>query len=376
MQWTLRLAENGWLPDPVVKAGIRLLLRGRISSIASDPDLTAELTRQMRDSPIALETDTANEQHYELPPAFFEIALGRHLKYSGCYWPEGTASLDAAEAAALEQTCERAGIQDGMSILDLGCGWGSLSLWIAERYPNCRITSVSNSAPQGEFIRQQALERGFRNIEVLTADMNTFQIARTFDRIVSVEMFEHMRNYSALLERLAGWLEPDGKLFVHIFCHREQPYLFKDEGAGDWMARHFFTGGLMPSERLMEEFSGPLALERRWRVNGKHYQKTALAWLENMDRNRGEILAIFAETYGKTGAPRWFHRWRMFFLACAELFAYNGGEEWFVSQSLWSPRPVAANPSGFGSAGNRLEPADETHAKEMNRCQQEEETPL
>ena len=267
---------------------------------------------------------------------FFEIALGRHLKYSGCYWPEGTASLDAAEAAALEQTCERAGIQDVMSILDLGCGWGSLSLWIAERYPNCRITSVSNSAPQGEFIRQQALERGFRNIEVLTADMNTFQIARTFDRIVSVEMFEHMRNYSALLERLAGWLEPDGKLFVHIFCHREQPYFFEDRGAGDWMARHFFTGGLMPSEHLMEEFSDALAVEDRWRVNGIHYQKTALAWLDNMDRARGQILAIFAQTYGTTDAERWFQRWRMFFLACAELFGYGDGEEWFVSHSLWS----------------------------------------
>jgi cyclopropane-fatty-acyl-phospholipid synthase len=342
MQWTLNLAENGWLPDPVIKAGIRRLLRERISSINSDPSLTAELTRQMKESPIALETDTANDQHYELPPGFFQMALGRHLKYSGCYWPEGTGSLDDAETAALEQTCERAGIRNGMKILDLGCGWGSLSLWIAKRYPNCRITSVSNSAPQGDFIRQRAGERDLGNIEVLTADMTTFQIAQTFDRIVSVEMFEHMRNYSALLERVANWLEPDGKLLVHIFCHREHPYFFEDNGAGDWMARHFFTGGLMPSERLMEEFSGPFSLEERWRVNGNHYQKTALAWLDNMDRNRYRILAIFAETYGKADAERWFHRWRMFFLACAELFGYNDGEEWFVSHSLWSlgQRPV------------------------------------
>jgi cyclopropane-fatty-acyl-phospholipid synthase len=297
----------------------------------------------MRESPIALETDTANDQHYELPPAFFEIALGRHLKYSGCYWPEGIESLDAAEAAALEQTCERAGIRDGMRVLDLGCGWGSLSLWIAEKFPECRITSVSNSAPQGDFIRERARERGLRNIDVLTADMNTFQIAQTFDRIVSVEMFEHMRNYSALLERVASWLEPDGKLFVHIFCHREHPYFFEDLGTGDWMARHFFTGGLMPSERLMEEFSGALALEERWRVNGRHYEKTALAWLGNMDRNRGRILVIFAETYGKADAERWFQRWRMFFLACAELFGYGDGEEWFVSHSLWSPRSAPVN---------------------------------
>jgi cyclopropane-fatty-acyl-phospholipid synthase len=343
MQWTLNLAENGWLPDPVVKAGIRRLLRERISSINSDPSLTAELTRQMRESPIALETDTANDQHYELPPAFFEIALGRHLKYSGCYWPEGIESLDAAEAAALEQTCERAGIRDGMRVLDLGCGWGSLSLWIAEHFPNCRITSVSNSGPQGDFIRRQARERKLTNIEVLTADMNSFEIAKTFDRIVSVEMFEHMRNYSALLERVASWLEPDGKLFVHIFCHRQHPYFFEDKGPGDWMARHFFTGGLMPSERLMEELSGVLALDERWRVNGKHYQKTALAWLDNMDLARARVLAIFAETYGKADAERWFQRWRMFFLACAELFGYGDGEEWFVSHSLWSLEPQPVN---------------------------------
>ncbi|MDH3524200.1 MAG: cyclopropane-fatty-acyl-phospholipid synthase family protein [Acidobacteriota bacterium] len=343
MQWTLNLAENGWLPDPAVKAGIRRLLRGRISSIRSDPHGIAELTRQMRASPIALATDAANDQHYELPPRFFELALGRHLKYSGCYWPAGTESLDAAEAAALEQTCRRAGIRDGMRILDLGCGWGSLSLWIGERYPNCRITSVSNSAGQGDFIRERALERGIRNLEVLTADMNAFQAARTFDRIVSVEMFEHMRNYEVLLARLAGWLEPDGRLFVHVFCHREHPYFFEDEGAGDWMARHFFTGGLMPSERLMEEFSGPLRLAERWRVNGRHYRKTALAWLGNIDRNREEILAIFTATYGPADATRWFHRWRMFFLACAELFGFNDGEEWFVSHSLWSPAESTRN---------------------------------
>ncbi|MDH3253975.1 MAG: cyclopropane-fatty-acyl-phospholipid synthase family protein [Acidobacteriota bacterium] len=335
MQWTLELAETGFLPDAAVRVGIRRLLQGRIKSILSDRQSEA-LLRDMRRGPIAIETDTANEQHYELPPEFFQIVLGRHLKYSGCYWPEGTESLGAAEAAALEQTCTRADLRDGMRILDLGCGWGSLSLWIGERYPHCQITSVSNSAPQGAFIRGRASERGLENIEVMTADMNTFQPRATFDRIVSVEMFEHMRNYSALLDRLSTWLEPQGKLFVHIFCHHSRPYFFEDAGPSDWMARYFFTGGLMPSEHLMDEFAGPVRLDERWRVNGRHYEKTALAWLANMDRNRVEILRLFAATYGKTDAKRWFHRWRLFFLACAELFGYADGEEWFVSQSLWS----------------------------------------
>ncbi len=337
MQWQLTLAENGWVPDPLIRAGIRRLLRGRITAIQSDPNLEATVTREMRDSPIAIATQAANDQHYELPPDFFQIALGRHLKYSGCYWPAGTESLDTAEQAALEQVCDRAGIRDGMRILDLGCGWGSLTLWIAHRYPSCRITAVSNSAPQGDFIREQAVRRELGNLEVLTADMNELDFAATFDRVVSIEMFEHMRNYSELLARVAGWLEPQGKLFVHVFCHRAQPYFFEDQGPDDWMARYFFTGGLMPSERLMENFSGSLALERRWRVNGKHYAKTSLAWLDNIDRNRGEILELFAATYGKADAGRWFHRWRMFFLACAELFGYNDGEEWFVSHSLWAP---------------------------------------
>jgi cyclopropane-fatty-acyl-phospholipid synthase len=343
MHWTLILAESGLLPDPLIKAGIRRLLRDRISSLDARSDAEPEIARRMSESPIAVATDTANDQHYELPPFFFELVLGRHLKYSSCVWVAGVDSLDEAEAATLALTCERAEIRDGMKILDLGCGWGSLSLWIAEHYPNSTVTSVSNSAPQGEFIRAQARERGLGNIEVITADMNTFQIARTFDRVVSVEMFEHMRNQALLLERVASWLEPDGKLFVHVFCHRDRPYFFEDEGPGDWMARHFFTGGLMPSERLMERFSGPLALDLRWRVCGTNYEKTALAWLDNMDRHRTEILELFAETYGEADATRWFHRWRMFFLACAELFGYNRGEEWFVSHTLWSLGPQQVN---------------------------------
>jgi cyclopropane-fatty-acyl-phospholipid synthase len=342
MQWALNLAEQGWLPDPVVRRGIRRLLDNRIQEINSDLQSSADFAEQMRQSPLAVETDRANEQHYEVPPKFFQTVLGNHLKYSGCYWPEGATSLDEAEAATLEMTCTRAEIEDGMEVLDLGCGWGSLSLWIAEHFPKCRVTSVSNSAPQGDFIRDRARSRGLTNVEVLTADMNNFHVARTFDRVVSIEMLEHMRNYSLLLERVAGWLKPDGKLFVHIFCHRSTPYLFEDQGPSDWMARHFFTGGLMPSEHLMDEFTGPVRLEQRWRVSGTHYEKTAHAWLANMDRNKDEIRALFESVYG-SGAERWFYRWRMFFLACAELFGYSDGDEWFVSHSLWSPQPAEVN---------------------------------
>jgi cyclopropane-fatty-acyl-phospholipid synthase len=342
MQRTMNLAEKGWLPDSFVRAGIRRLLRDRISTISSANSLT-NFTDQMTKGPIALATDIANSQHYEVPSEFFQLVLGRHLKYSACYWTDGNRSLDSAEAAALEQVCERAGISDGMQVLDLGCGWGSLSLWIASRYPSCKITSVSNSAPQGALIRARAQRRGIQNIEVITADINTFEAKQKFDRIVSIEMFEHMRNYSALLRLLDSWLEPNGKLFVHIFCHRHHPYFFVDNGPNDWMARHFFTGGLMPSEHLMEEFSESLTLEERWRISGKHYEKTSLAWLANMAEHREEVLEILSTTYGEPDALRWYHRWRIFFLACAELFGYNNGNEWFVSHSLWKHRQTSTN---------------------------------
>ncbi len=337
MRWGLELAERGWVPDPLVRMGIRRLLALRLQEVHADPEAADALVESLRSGPLAIETDAANQQHYELPPAFFEAVLGRHLKYSCCHWPNGTGSLDDAETAALELASTRAGIEDGMEVLDLGCGWGSLTLWIAERFPACRLTAVSNSAPQGDFIRGHARSRGLGNVEAVTADMNGFDPGRRFDRIVSIEMFEHMRNYALLLERVAGWLAPDGKLFVHVFCHRSRPYFFEDQGPGDWMARHFFTGGLMPSERLMEEFAGPLRLEERWRLGGGHYEKTALAWLANLDRNRDRVREIFTAAYG-ADADRWLRRWRIFFLACAELFGYRDGEEWFVSHSLWSPR--------------------------------------
>ena len=322
------------MPDRLVRHGIRRLLEDRLQRVQADLNGPIALIEQMRRSPLAIETDAANEQHYELPHEFFTIVLGPLLKYSSGYWPDGTNSLADAEAKALELTCQRAAIEDGLEVLELGCGWGSLSLWIAEHYPGCRVTAVSNSATQGDFIRQRASARSLTNVEVVTNDMRYFDTERRFDRIVSVEMFEHMRNWELLCERLGHWMQADGKLFVHVFCHRATPYFFEVEGTSDWMAKYFFSGGLMPSEHLMEELSGPLQLEQRWRLNGQHYEKTLLSWLANMDRREPEIRPVFEVVYGQE-ADRWFQRWRLFFLACAELFGYGTGDEWFVSHSLW-----------------------------------------
>ena len=264
--------------------------------------------------------------------------LGGHGKYSCCHWQEDTETLDQAEADALRISCERAGLEDGQSVLDLGCGWGSLSLWIAEHYPNSRVTSVSNSAPQRRFIEQQAAHRGLHNIEVHTVDMNDFETDHRFDRIVSVEMFEHMRNYRELYRRVSTWLQPGGRFFKHIFCHRSTPYAFEDQGPSDWMSRHFFSGGIMPSDNLPLRFQEDLRLLRQDRWNGTHYERTSNAWLANMDRNRDLIMPIMAQTYGDESAAKWFQRWRIFFMACAELFGLNEGREWYVSHYLFERR--------------------------------------
>ncbi|EDY17154.1 Methyltransferase type 11 [Chthoniobacter flavus Ellin428] len=330
------ILEANVVPDPLIRLGIRHLLREtlREKGAGSTEERQARLQAHidgLRRSPIAVQTHAANEQHYEVPTHFYQYALGKRLKYSSGYWPVGVNTLDEAEEKMLALTCERAELADGQRILELGCGWGSLSLWMAEKYPQARITAVSNSRTQKEHIDAEAAQRGWPNLTIITADMNVFDIAETFDRVVSVEMFEHMKNYQLLLARVARWLAPGGKLFVHIFTHREIAYHYEDKGPSDWMTRYFFSGGQMPSHDTLLHFQDDVRLETRWTVSGAHYQKTAEAWLQNMDAHRTEILPIFAQTYGEEQTTRWWVYWRVFFMACAELWGYRGGDEWIVS---------------------------------------------
>lgn len=336
MRLAIELAERGLLPDSLIRWGIRKLdkKRLRLEDLGDSEKQRQALERfveELGKSPVAVQVHKPKEQHYELPPAFFENVLGKWMKYSSCYWPQGVDSLDEAEEAMLEMTCERAQLEDGMKILELGSGWGSLARWMAEKYPNSRVVTVSNSRPQGEFIKARCAALKLDNVEVISADMNDFHIDQSFHRVVSVEMFEHMRNWGKLLARIATWLKPGGKLFLHIFTHRKLAYLFEDEGDDNWLGRNFFTAGLMPSHELLLHFQKDLIVEDDWRVNGRHYKKTADAWLNNMDKRRQQILPILAETYGQDQAERWLQRWRIFFLACSELWGFRNGEEWLVS---------------------------------------------
>jgi cyclopropane-fatty-acyl-phospholipid synthase len=331
-------AESGALPDAAVRFGIRRMLEGRLRELPQAGSPAARVARQAfaeacRKAPIALVPERANAQHYEVPPAFFESVLGPRLKYS-CALFDGASSLAGAETRMLALTGERAGLEDGMRILDLGCGWGSFSLWAAERFPNARIVAVSNSRAQTGWILARARREGLQNVTVTTADVNRFEAEGCFDRIVSVEMFEHVRNHEQLLARIARWLPPDGRLFVHHFCHREHAYPYEDRGPGDWMARHFFSGGMMPSQDWLDGFARDLAVEQRWRVDGSHYARTSGAWLARLDASRAAVRAVLADVHGPAQAGRWFRRWRLFFLACAELFAHRGGGEWFVTHAL------------------------------------------
>jgi cyclopropane-fatty-acyl-phospholipid synthase len=335
----LGLAERGLVPDSLIRAGIRRLCAARLrdersGGVEAESARFAEHIAALRGSAIAIETDAANAQHYELPPEFFRLCLGARLKYSSAYFAHGDETLDAAEDAMLALYGERAALVDGQRVLELGCGWGSLTLWMAERYPQSRITAVSNSQSQRRHIEAECSRRGLANVEVLTRDVNRLALDDdTFDRCVSIEMFEHMRNYETLLARIARWLKRDGKLFVHIFAHRTLLYPFETEGEGNWMGRHFFTGGIMPSADTLLQFQRDLSIERRWLVDGTHYMRTANAWLARQDANRDAVMNVLRDAYGES-ASLWFQRWRMFWMACAELFGYANGQEWLVAHYL------------------------------------------
>ena len=332
----IRAVEATPLPDPVTRLGIDFLVGQTRRRLAAAPPSDDGFARAMVDHPIAEHTDAANEQHYELPPAFFGLTLGPRRKYSCCLYPTGKETLAQAELLALEETIAHAGLADGQTILELGCGWGSLSLFMAERFPNARIVAVSNSAPQRGYIEARAHAAGRTNLSVVTADMNQFAPAGRFDRIVSVEMFEHMANWQALLARARTWLVPDGRLFLHVFSHRSQPYRFDKADKTDWIAQHFFTGGIMPSHGLIAHFPDCFTVERQWRWSGEHYRRTAVDWLANFDANRSGIDAVLMDVYGDE-ARLWRRRWRLFYLATAGLFGHAGGAEWGVSHYLLRP---------------------------------------
>ena len=335
--------EQGLVPDAAVRVGVRRLLRQRLVELDSgNPEAVARHSQaffeELCKAPLALLPEKANEQHYELPAAFFAAVLGPHRKYSCCWWPEGVETLEQAEAAALAETCARAGLADGQRILELGCGWGSLSLWMAERFPGSRITAVSNSNSQRMFINAQAAARGLRNLEVITCDFNDFETTERFDRVVSVEMFEHLRNWPRAFSNVARWLNPQGRFFMHVFVHREAPYPFEVRDASDWMSRYFFSGGMMPSDDLALRCQDDLRLLNQWRWNGRHYAKTSAAWLSRMDDRREELMPLLESVYGERDASIWWTRWRLFFISVEELFAYAEGGQWWVGHYLFEKR--------------------------------------
>ena len=327
-----QIIERVSFPDAIVRPAVRTAVAARVlreRGAQRNVNSLETFAAARRVGPIAIETDAANDQHYEVTPPFYELTLGPRLKYSSCLWAPQTTTLAGAEDAMLALTCERAELTDGMEILELGCGWGSLTLWMAENYPDAKITAVSNSAPQREFILNRAAARGL-DVEVITEDVNVLDLGRRFDRVVSVEMFEHVRNHAALLDRIDAHLKDDGKLFVHVFAHRARGYEFRDS----WMTRRFFSGGVMPVHGWLGSVGSALEIERQWWLDGTHYAKTGRAWLDNLDARREQCLRVLASAYGPDAAPGRLRDWRLFFLACEEIFAFRDGREYGVSHAL------------------------------------------
>ncbi|TDE17614.1 SAM-dependent methyltransferase [Dyadobacter psychrotolerans] len=338
--WIDSILERDQVPDFLIRTRIRQLLKQRLADenkgeVEAQQAHLMKFIENLKSSPIAVNTVDANEQHYEVPTEFYQYCLGKNLKYSSGYWKPGVTDIDTSETDMLQITCERAELSEGQHVLELGCGWGSLSLFMAAKFPASSFTVVSNSRTQKQHIDHQAKLRGINNITVVTADMNTFQIDVKFDRVVSVEMFEHMRNYQLLMKKVASFLKDDGKLFIHIFTHKEYAYLFEVVDETDWMSKYFFTGGVMPSDDLMFYFNEDLTVQKHWHVSGRHYGKTSEAWLANMDRHKNEIMPLFEKTYGKENAIKWWVYWRIFYMSCAELWNYNDGNEWIVSHYLF-----------------------------------------
>ena len=341
--WYQSLLEKNLIPDIFIRQGIKNLLRQRLRDEKKEnPEKQKQhlldLVQELKNSPIAVHTKDANEQHYEVPTEFFQYCLGKHLKYSSGFWKENVRDIDQSESDMLELTCERAQLQDGQQVLELGCGWGSLSLFMSAKYPGSEFTVVSNSKTQKLYIDEQAKKRGIKNLSVITCDINEFSIDKKFDRVVSVEMFEHLRNYHLLFKRIASFMNDDAKMFVHIFTHKEFAYKFEVKDESDWMSKYFFTGGIMPSNDLFSYFNDDLVIREQWIVNGIHYSKTSEAWLKNMDKNKSAIIPLFEKTYGKENALKWWVYWRIFYMACAELWGFNKGEEWMVCHYLFTKK--------------------------------------
>jgi len=333
-RFLLSLAESGFIPDVLIKIAARYISNKRLNEQSVDDNKDKIITILSRGA-VAEKTYDANEQHYEVPPEFFKYVLGTNLKYS-CSLFNDVDSLDDAEESMLKLYMDRADIKDGHEVLDLGCGWGSFSLYVAERYPNINITSVSNSSDQIAYIKNEAHKKDLLNIKAFRMDVNNLELNKQFDRIVSIEMFEHLRNYKLIFNSLNHALKPDGKLFIHIFCHKKLTYLYEMKNNLDWMTKYFFQGGIMPSKDIFQYFESDLEIINQWDINGNHYSKTCKAWLNNHYKNKKKILEIFKKHYDE---PRiWFNRWRIFFLSCDAFFALNNGNEYFIAHYLLKKR--------------------------------------